>query len=289
MKWQNILISLALIFTMIPLAACVETEDSAGPPSRIISLSPSNTEILFALNLGDSVVGVTEYCDYPPQARQKPTIGGFSTVDTEKVIELDPDLVLASGMHEDTVVPQLRDKGIRVLIIDPQSLDEIIVDIALVGVETGRAEESSLLNAEIEDKIEAITEKTSSASEKPDVFYVTWHDPIWTLGKGTLTHELIEKAGGTNVFADARGHLEVNLETVVNRNPRIILASAGHGAAEDSPVTWARTEERLRGTDARQNDRIYQIDADLVTRAGPRAVDGLEMMARIIHPELFEE
>ncbi len=289
MNWQRILLSISLIFTIIPLTACVETDDSNITPERIISLAPSNTEILFALNLGDSVVGVTEYCDYPPEARQKTKIGGFSTVDIEKVIELDPDMVLATGIHRDTVVPQLREKGIKVLIIDPQTLDEVLSDIALVAVQTDRFEESNMLVSDMENRIKALTSKISSTSEKPSVFYVTWHDPIYTVGKGTLTNELIEKAGGTNIFADSEGHLQINLETVVTRNPEIILASAGHGAAEESPVIWAQTDERLRGIDARLNDKIYQIDADLVTRAGPRAVDGLELIAKLIHPELFVE
>ena len=283
------LISLVLILTIIPLAACTETDDSDGPLERIISLAPSNTEILFALGLGDSIVGVTEYCNYPPGARQKTTIGGFSTVDIERVIELDPDLVLAIGMHEETVVPHLRDKGIKVLVIDPQTLDEMLMDIALVGVKTGRAEESNFLVTNMENKIKAITSKVSSVSEKPSVFYVTWHEPIWTLGKDTITHELIETAGGSNIFSDSEGHLETNLETVITRNPEIILASAGHGSAEDSPVTWAQTDDRLRGIDARNNGRIYPVNADLVTRAGPRAVEGLELIAELIHPEIFGE
>jgi len=289
MKLQSMLISLALILTIIPLAACTEIDDNDGPPERIISLAPSNTEILFALGLGDYVVGVTEYCNYPPEARQKTMIGGFSTTDIERVIELDPDLVLATGMHEETVVPHLRDKGIKVLVIDPQTLDEVCMDIALIGVETERFEESNMLVTDIENRIKAVISKVSSASEKPSVFYVTWHDPIWTLGRDTITHELIETAGGSNIFSDSEGHIETNLETVIARNPEIILASAGHGAAEDSPVTWAQTDDRLRGIDARNNGRIYQVNVDLVTHAGPRAIEGLELIAELIHPEIFGE
>lgn len=140
-------------------------------------------------------------------------------------------------------------------------------------------------------RLESVTNKVASLTEDqyPSVFYVTWHDPIWTLGKGSLTHELIETAGGVNVFADGDGNMETDLETVVWKNPQVILASTGHGAADDSPVTWANTESRLAEIDARQNGRIYEVDSDLVTRPGPRIIDGLELIARCIHPEIFDE
>ncbi len=274
---------------VIPAAGCAEDDGNTGPAERIISLAPGNTEILYALGLGENVVGVTEFCNYPPEAKQNPTVGGFSTIDLEKVIELDPDLVLATGIHEETVVPQLEDRGIDVFVMEPRSLDEVLMNIALVGVKTGRQEESNVLVTDIESRIEAIQDKVSSAERRPSVFYVTWHDPIWTLGKGTLTHELIQTAGGNNLFGDMTGHLETNLEAVISRNPDVILASTGHGTADDSPVIWAQTEERLRDVNARLNDQVYEVDSDLVTRSGPRIVDGLELMAKYIHPELFEE
>ncbi len=260
-------------------------------PERIISLAPSNTEILFALDLGDRVVGVTEYCDYPPEAQEKTKIGGFSTVDMEKVMELDPDLILATGMHEETTVPELERRGFEVIVLKPESITEVFDGIAKVGASTGADEIAANLITDMKNRLEFVASQVALLTEdqRPGVFYVTWHDPIWTLGKVTLTHELIEISGGVNVFADGDGNMETDLETVVWKNPQIIMASSGHGAADDSPLTWATTEERLAGIDAVQNGKIHGVDADLVTRPGPRIIDGLELISKYIHPELFDE
>jgi len=291
--WFRVMLIMVLVILTVSLAGCeegAEKEDS-GYPQRIISLAPSNTEILFALGLGDRVVGVTEYCNYPPEAASREKVGGFSTVDMEKIIELDPDLILAANIHKDTDAPELERRGFRVLVLDPGTIDEVIENITLVGATTGVEEVSEALVADLRSRIAAVTEKVSSLpeTERPGVFYITWHDPLWTLGRGTITHELIEMAGGRNIVADVDGHGQTDIETVIWRNPQVILASAGHGSAADSPVGWARTEKRLSETDARRDDRIYQVDADLVTRPGPRIVEGLELIATLIHPDLFAE
>jgi len=291
-SWVNIAISLVLILALVPLVACIKTSDEGRKtPRRIISLAPSNTEILFALGLADNIVGVTDYCNFPPEAKKKERIGGFSTVDLEKVISLSPDLVLAADIHAQTVVPELERRGITVRTLAPKTLAEVLAGIALVAVFTDKAEEASQLVTEMEWRIKAVAEKVEllPEDEKPSVFYLTWHDPLWTLGTGTITHELIQKAGGINIFADLDGHKTTNLETIIARNPRVIIACTGHGSAKDSPVRWAETEDRLREIDARKNSRVYQVDADLVTRPSPRIVDGLELLAKFIHPEIFGE
>jgi len=258
-------------------------------PERIISLAPSNTEILFALGLGDKIVGVTTYCDYPPQAVEKPKIGGFSTPDIEKILALEPDLVVAANFHKDTVIPELERRGLNVVLVDPGNIDEAIDSILLVGEKTGTSKEAQRLTSEIRARIKAVTDKVASLSEnqKPRTLYITWHDPLWTLGDGTITNELIELAGGVNIFANVSGNSQTDLETVLARNPQVILASTGHGTAEDSPFAWASTEERLSQTDARTNGRVYEVDANLVTRPGPRIAEGLEAIAKLIHPDIF--
>jgi len=304
--WLKALVTVVLILALAPLGACdedSETNDIATiTPSetpavdetgslRIVSLAPSNTEIIFALGLGDNLVGVTEYCDYPPEAEEKAKIGGFSTVDMEKVIEVAPDLVVATSMHEESVTPELERRGMKVITLAPETLDEVLDGISEVGAATGKAEVASALVAQMQEKINAIIEKVEPmlGENKPGVLYITWHDPIWTVGNGTLTHELIEIAGGENVFADGDGNMETDLETVVWRNPQVILASTWHGSAEDSPVTWAKTENRLAELDARKDGRVYEIDADLVTRPGPRLVEGLQIIAEYLYPSVFTE
>jgi len=286
------LVLLVLILAVVPLAACGDDNSDSEVPERIISLAPSNTEILFALGLGDRVVGVTEFCDYPEAAKSKQKVGGYSTPDMEKVVSLNPDLVLAAAIHEGDVVPELKRRGIRVITLKPTTIDEVLnVVIPLVGVVTGTDEASSALVTSLKARVDAVTEKVNSisAEEKPGVFYITWPDPLFTVGSDTLIHEIIQMAGGVNIFADAEDHFETDLETVVWRNPDIILASSGSSKAEDSPVYWAQEEERLSGINARLNGRVYGVDGNLFNRPGPRIVDGLEQVAKLIYPELFSE
>ncbi|MFC2048307.1 ABC transporter substrate-binding protein [Chloroflexota bacterium] len=259
-------------------------------PERIVSLAPSNTEILFALGLADKLVGVTEYCDYPEAAKDKPKIGGYATVDIERVVEIQPDLILATGYHEAEVIPKLERLGLTVLTLDPRSLDEILEAITLAGKCTGKEDEASQLVTDMEKRVNAITEKTTglSASARPRVFYIVYRDPLMTVGSDTLTHELIVKAGGINIAQDLTGdYPTMGLEAVIAANPQVIVASYGHGSVEDLPLQFALTEPRLSDVDARVNNQVYGIDTDVGSRPGLRIVDGLELLAKMIHPEIF--
>jgi len=276
----------------------IEVEDQLGRvvklekiPERIISLAPSNTEILFALGLGDKVVGVTEYCDYPEAAKDIDKIGGFSTTNIEEVVALSPDLILATQRHESEIIPALEGKGLTVFALAPKTLDEILESITLIGEITGKEEEASQLVTEMSNRIKAVTDKTDglSGAERPRVLYITWHDPLKTAGGDTWHEELIVKAGGINIAHDLIGFPVVGLETVVAANPQVIITGIGMGTGEDKPLQFALTEDRLRDVDARINNRVYGIDLDLSGRAGPRIVDGLEFFAKCIHPELFAE
>jgi len=259
-------------------------------PQRIVSLAPSNTEILFALGLGDKVIGVTEYCNYPQEAMTKPKVGGFSNVDIEKVVSLEPDLVLATHIHGKTVIPALEKLGLTVVAITPGSLNEVLDSIILVGKITGQNREASKLINDLGTRIEAVADKTRDLSpdQKPRVFYITWHDPLMTAGTETLADDVISSAGGQNIAYDISGDKAINLETVIYRDPQVIVASVGMGSGEDLPWQYVQTEPRLENTQALLNDRVYKIDGDVIHRPGPRIVDALEQMAQFIHPELFK-
>ena len=299
-SWFFLVLSLLSIALMLP--ACSPANPTApgaviddlgrsvnieGIPERIVSLAPSNTEILFALGLGEKVVGVTEYCNYPPEALNKEKIGGYSTPDIEKIIALQPDLILANSIHAEEVIPALEEIGLTVFALAAENVDGILEDIRMVGKITGSEDEASKLATEMENRIEAITDVTKDLEERPRVFYITWHDPLFSVGSETTIQELVEKAGGANIFQDITGHGTVDLEEVIARDPQIIIACTGHGSAKAEPLEWAKEEPRLGVTEARKSNRIYQIDADLISRTGPRIVDALEEFAWFIHPELF--
>jgi len=259
-------------------------------PERIVSLAPSNTEILFALGLGEKVIGVTEFCDYPAAAKEIDIIGGFNIIDIEKIVAIEPDLILATEIHQAEVLPALERLGLTVVTLDPRSLDEVLESITLVGEITGKQEEASRLVTEMSNRIRAITDKTVSLldEQRPRVFYVMWHDPLMTVGTDTRIHELIEKAGGVNIIQDTEGYPMISLEVLIEANPQVIITGSGMGEGADLPFQFASTESRLKDVDARVNNRVYEINTDLVGRPTPRMIDGLEQLAEFIHPEIFK-
>lgn len=260
-------------------------------PQRIVSLAPSNTEILFALDLGEKIVGVTDYCDYPEAAKSKPRVAGYSNPNIEKLISLEPDLIVAESIHERMVVPALERLGLTVFVTSATSLDRVLHDIEIIGKITGRNRAAKKLVDSLRSRIDAVSSKTNvlTPEQRPRVLYVCWHAPIWTMGSETFIDDLISKAGGNNIFAsDFRKSRAVSLEAVISKNPQVILVS-GMGTSGDIIYSSITSEERLRSVDAIVNQRVYKVsDASLIERPGPRIVEGLEEVARYIHPELFK-
>ena len=275
-----ILIGISII---ILISGCVNEnpqENNKKTPERIISTSPSNTEILFALGLGDKVVGVTTYCNYPPEAPEKEKIGGFSTVDIEKIISLNPDMVLASSKTGDENIKKLEDKGITVLIVEPKNIDEILKAIELIGNVTGKENEAKSLTENMLKRINKVKENSKNLKEKPKVMYVVWHEPLMSAGKNTFANDIIEIAGGENIYSDMEiQYPTISLESVIDRNPDIIIASVGHGDAGNLTYNYVMNEPRLKDVNAVKNKRVYEIDADIMNRPGPRISDALEQFA----------
>lgn len=257
-------------------------------PQRIVSLAPSNTEILFALGLGDRIVGVTDYCNYPPEAKSKQSVGAYDTPNIETIVSLEPDLILADIAQADNIYKELEDKGLTVVAIIPGNVQEVLESITLIGKITGQDEEATALVSNLQKRIDVIAEKTSklTAAEKPRVFYIIWHDPIWTTGTGTFEDSLIEMAGGVNIAHNLNSYVDMSLETLIDANPQVMIAGVGMGTGVDLTLQFLQTEVRLADTDARINGRIYSANMDIVARPGPRIVDALEEFFRLIHPEL---
>jgi iron complex transport system substrate-binding protein len=258
------------------------------PAQSFVSLAPGNTEILFALGLGPQVVGVTSYDDYPPEVREIEPVGGMVDPDLEKIVALAPDLVLVTGIHQKNgVIASLEEHGLKTLALDPTSIEGILRGISLVARLSGREETGAQVIQILRERIKQVEATVAQAKERPRVFFVVWHEPLWTTGRGTFIHDLIETAGGNNIFSDITDFQEVNLEQVLVRDPEVIIANTGHGSAKKLPWRWANEEPRLESTTARRHGRVYLVDANLVNRPGPRIVLGLETLARFIHPELY--
>lgn len=259
-------------------------------PQRIVSLAPSVTEMLFALGLDDRIVGTTDYCDYPEAAKSKTRVSGYSTPDLEKIVAVQPDLILAESIHENTVLPALEKLGLPVFVTSATSIDVILHNITALGQVTGKSKAAQTLVGDMTKRIDAVTSKTTALAPKdrPGVLYVVWFNPIWTMGSKTFTDDLISKAGGINVFsADFEKARVVSLEAVVTKNPQVILVSAMATTA-DLVYNNIKKETRLASVDAIKNDRIYKIsDSNLIERPGPRIVQGLEEVVKLVHPEIF--
>jgi iron complex transport system substrate-binding protein len=259
-------------------------------PQRIISLAPSNTEIIYALGLEDRLVGTTDYCDYPEAAKYKPRVAGYVNPDLEKVVSQQPDLIIAEAIHENTVLPALEKLGLTVIVTSATSLDVVLDDIKLIGEITGKNSAATKLVDDLTKRIQAVETKTAglTTEQRPRVLYTIWYDPIWTMGSETFIDDLIWKAGGTNIFSKdfEKSHV-VSLEAIIAKNPQIIIVS-GMGTTGDLIYNNIKKETRLRGVDAMRDGRVYKIsDANLIERPGPRIVDGLEEVAKFIHPEIF--
>jgi len=258
-------------------------------PQRIVSHVPPITEILFALGLGEKVVGVSDFCDYPEEVKSKPSVGNYFNPAIENIVALEPDLVLTDG-HSDSI-RQLDTLGIKYLVIDPQDIEGIFKDIEILGKVAGVEDRAKQL---VDDMKEDISNVVSRVEGAPMVraFYVVDATDLnnpWTAGPGTFVDSLITMAGGENIAAKAPAPwIQFSIEQLVSSDPEVVILPAEHGTAFTSPEVL-KGHPAWREITAVKQDRICIIDGDLVDGYGPRIVQGLEEIAKIIHPELFTE
>lgn len=256
-----------------------------GAVERVVSLAPSHTETLYALGLGDRVVGVTEFCNYPPEVADKPKVGGFANVDLEMVVGLEPDLVLATSLHMVEVVPALQERGVTVFVADPQTVAETLETILVIGQITGHEEAAEALVAQMQARIGAVQEKVKDAP-RPKVFWELGPE-LYTAGPGSFINDLIVMAGGENVAADAESPWpQLTVEAIILKDPDVIvLADHNYGQTSEMVVERPGWED----INAVKEGSVVEItNDDIVSRPGPRIVEGLEFLAKAFHPDLFE-
>lgn len=252
-------------------------------PERIVSIAPSNTEVLFALGLADRIVAVDTFSDYPPEATRKPHVGSYATPDLEQIVAAAPDLVLAAGIHKGTVVPRLEALGMTAVVVEPRNLAGVLEGIRLIGRIAGESTAADRLVCDLQTRVDAVAAAVAGVPA-PAVFFELGPE-LYTAGPGSFVDDLIVRAGGVNVAASAAGAWpQLSNEAVVAANPQVILL-----ADHDAGVTPGQVAARpgWRGIDAVEQGRVVTIDPDLVARPGPRVVDGLEAIARALHPDRF--
>ncbi|MCX6027442.1 MAG: cobalamin-binding protein [Chloroflexi bacterium] len=283
----------------LPPAPTVEAVDGAGqtirlagPAQRIVSLAPSNTEILFAIDAGGQMVGRDEFSDYPEAAKELPSIAtGMGKLNTEAVVALEPDVILAAEITAPDQVETLRGLGLTVFVVtNPKDFEGLYSNIQVLGTLCGRDAEAKGLADELRDRVTAVGQKLSAATSSPRVFYeLDGTDPTkpWTSGPGTFLDLLIRAAGGTNVGAVLSSQFaKISSEELVRQDPQVILLG---DTAYGTTVEGVSARAGWGTMTAIKQKSVHPFDDNLVSRPGPRMVDGLEQLARLIHPELFAQ
>ena len=258
-------------------------------PARIVSLVPSVTETAFALGGQARLVGVSDFCDWPPAARAKPRVGGMINPSLETIVALKPDLVVGTdeGNREETFL-QLERLGIPVYVVHARRVAEMYDLIVRVGELTGRQEAVAPLVAGIQRRIDAVR-TTVGARPAPRVLYVLWPDPLLVPGRDSHLTEMIELAGGRSITAaEPVSYVRFSIEAAVARAPEVIVladhSSGASTAGRAAPEKW----RALTSVPAIRAGRLYSVDLSILHRYGPRVSEGLETLARMIHPEAFK-
>jgi len=287
----KIIAILILLLLLSGLESCRkdhQAQKANVPSPRIVSLAPNLTEIVFALGMGDHLVGVTDHCNYPPEAKTRPRLGGLKNISLESVVAQEPDVVLATeDGNEPGFLDQLTELGLKVKTYQPGNLDQVLETIIAVGEELGKKEQAEILARELKEK-QADAQAGLAGAEPVPIFLFFQREPLISAGPGTFANDLIQKAGGINLAGDARiPYPHYSLEKVIEKAPKVIIdVSMGEvgNAQEEANQYWSKWPD----LPAVRDQRIYVLDQDLITRPGPRLFQGLLELAKILHPERFQ-
>jgi iron complex transport system substrate-binding protein len=292
MHLKTRLLTAALTCVLWTQAQAYTVQDAVGksiqferPPTRIVALAPSITEILFSLGLGERVAGVTSDSNHPTEALPKPKVGTYINLNVEKIISLSPELVIGTkDGNRKSVADLLEQAGVKVFIVDPRNVAETIESIEWVAMAAGVPEKGRTLRKTLEKRLSRIQDLIPNR-RKPNVFMQINLKPIMTVNRDTFLHDLIRLSGGHNLFENEPFHYpRINVEEIIARKPEVIMISSMElgGRFEAARGEWLK----LTVIPAARAKRVHLIDSDISNRPGPRIVDALEVMASFIHPEV---
>jgi len=298
---KKILAVIISIMTIVVLVGCTKTQEIKKDeaikivdsynrevlldkiPERVVSISPGATETIYALNSQDTLVGRSDYCDYPEEATQIESVGQITEPNIEKIAELNPDLVIASAHFSKELVDKIEALGIKVAVLyGEDSFDGAYKNIQDIAVVLGKQEEGTKIVDEMKKKVEEVENKVKDL-KKPSVYYVVGFGKTdFTAGGNTFIGQIIDRAGGENIAKDIDGW-NYSKEVLMEKNPYIVVLSDKY----DSKSGFT-TGEGYKDLTAVKEGRVYEIDDNMLSRQGPRQADGLEALAKIIHPEAFK-
>ncbi|SES10546.1 ABC transporter substrate-binding protein [Salisediminibacterium halotolerans] len=278
----------------------VTVTDSAGEevtideePEAIASLLPSSTEILYDLGVGDKLVGVSEFCNYPQEAAEIETIGA-QEIDAERILSLEPDVLFIQNYHQDNygdMIDEFNDAGIETLVVEGAgSFDEAYDAIETIGEATGTEDEAAETVADMQARMNELAEKADDEigdEDMVDVWVEVAPSPdIFTVGQETFMHEMLETINAQNAAEEHEGWVDLTEEEMVSLDPDVIITT--YGSYVEDPVEEVTSRDGWESIPAVENERIYSVDEDVVSRPGPRLVEGAEALAEKIYPDVFE-
>jgi iron complex transport system substrate-binding protein len=259
---------------------------------RIISLAPGITEVIYALGLEDKLVAVSSACDYPKEALQKEDVGRIDEPNLEKIVALEPDLVIAESVTKIESLKRLTELGIKNIGFKPTSINDTINMIEDIAYLTAAEEAGDKITAEMKieyQSLKTLVKQKLAENDRQRVFYEIWSDPLYTAGRGTFIDSLIADAGGYNIARRAEGSWPTyNLESLIAADPEVYISSA-HSTPNGLTLEELRQRDIFREISAFKNDRLYLVDQDLVNRPSPRIIEGYKEFIKAIFPELIKE
>jgi len=293
--------SLLMLFLAIFLgtstsySTTLKVKDEAGrevafpfPPKRFVSLAPNITEILFSLGLDEEIVGVSIHCNFPERAKGKVRVGSYISLDFEKITYLKPDLIIATGAgNTRDMVDRLGKLGFQTYVIYPKNFEDILKSIAHIGQVVNREKEARMIIEGMRKRSQKVIELTKGLP-RPKVFIQIGDAPIVTVGKGSFADDLIRLAGGENIAGKEKEvYPRFGMEEILKRSPEVIVISSMNPKGDYQRILqeWAR----WKTIPAVKNGRIHLIDSDLIDRPSPRIIEGLEEIAKALHPEKFKK
>jgi iron complex transport system substrate-binding protein len=290
-----VLLVLVLFHTSALYSASRAFKDEVGrevvvpfPPKKIISLAPNVTEILFGLGLDQEIVGVSIHCNFPQKAQSKVRVGSYISLDFEKIVSLNPDLIIATGAgNTKDMVARLEHLGFPTYVIFPKDIEGVMRSVGHLSQLVGREKEGEAIVQEMKRRREKVVALTLGLP-RPRVFLQIGEAPIVTVGENSFADDLIRLAGGENVAGNEKEmYPRFGMEEILKRSPEVILISSMNPRENYQKVLqeWSR----WKTIPAVKNNRVYLIDSDLIDRPSPRIIEGLEEMARLLNPERFKK
>lgn len=256
-------------------------------PETIVSLQPSNTEILFSLGVGDKIIGATDFDTYPEAANDIERVSDSTTINAERIVELNPDVVIAYTSGDEAQVTQLEDAGLQVFVIkSAATFEDVYGDIEQLGDVVGKADIADEIIEDIQTQIEDVQEKTATVEQKKKVYLEISPAPdIWTTASETFQNEILDAAGIDNIFADQTGWFSVAEEDVITKNPELIITTVNY---IENPIGEIKSRASWNTIQAVKNDEVYQLDSDILSRPATRIGEAVQLVAETVYPDLFK-